>query len=619
MSNESAFPKFPPTLQPRIRETLAGLFDIDINDDSTLTDLETQLEWRYLSHGDLLIEQGVRGTDLYIVIMGRLRVEIEGEDGERSLIREIGSGEVTGELSLLLDTPRSANVTAVRDTLVAQLSRKAYSELVKRNPKSVAQMAVIVAKRQTGVISETPPIHAAISYVVIPLHEGAPTEQLIHHLSQQLSHFGTTRHLTSAAAAEQLSSSQQSQSGTIFSQNVLDGNNIELLGWINELEENFQYLIYQTDPTWTSWTERCLNQADRILLVASADADPNPNTLEAKVTQLKSKVRTELILVHPDNAIHVTGTSGWLTPRMLHTHHHVRLSSSSDIMRLARRIIGRTICIVFGGGGARGFAHIGVVRAIEEAGWDVDAIGGTSMGAFVGAGYANALTYEDMLSEATMFSSRKTVFDYTLPFTSLVAGKKVTGHYRRIFGDICIEDLWRPFFCISTNLTRAQPVIHDRGIVWRSIRASTSIPGVFPPLIEQEDVLVDGGVMNNFPLDVMRTRNESGTIIGVDVNPPLNRVKKYEYEAHLSGWKVLRSRLNPLERRIRAPSLIGSLMRTLVINSSYNLRRIYHNADLIIQPDVAHFSISAYGDYDAIIDLGYRAATEAFSDWQPAS
>src|SRR5690606_12446049 len=160
------------------------------------------------------------------------------------------------------------------------------------------------------------------------------------------------------------------------------------------------------------------------------------------------------------------------------------------------------------GGGARGYAHLGVLRALEARGVPVDVVGGTSMGALLGAGIALDRDSAELTERAlTIAAKRSPLIDFTLPFAAAATGGKVTRLLQRECGDARIEDLWRPYFCMATNLTRAESQVIDRGFAWEAVRASIAIPGLFPPFLRDgSDVLVDGGVMNGLPADVMRER-----------------------------------------------------------------------------------------------------------------
>jgi predicted acylesterase/phospholipase RssA len=256
------------------------------------------------------------------------------------------------------------------------------------------------------------------------------------------------------------------------------------------------------------------------------------------------------------------------------------------------------------------------LRALEEAGVRIDVIGGTSMGALVGGSYAIDHGYAEMVDYAKNSSSRKQLIDLTLPLTSFSASRKVTKLYQHMFGDIQIEDLWRPYFCVSSNLTRAEPMIHSEGSLWAAVRASSAIPAIFAPVQHSNgDVLVDGGVMNNLPIDVMRQRRDVGHVIGINVIPAREKMRNYCFGPSISGWDILWRRINPFAQKLRAPSLFGSLMRTVEINDAYRMKPPTFQcvADLLIQLPLEQFRTLDFDSYAAIIECGYQATQQFIS------
>src|SRR5262249_19056819 len=141
-----------------------------------------------------------------------------------------------------------------------------------------------------------------------------------------------------------------------------------LTAWLHAHETQHRYIIYETDPALTPWTLRCLRQADRIFLVGDATDSPELNAIENALfaTPTKSLPSTELVLLHPANTAQITGTEAWLKARHLYGHYHLHMNSPTDLARLIRFITGTALGVVLSGGGARGLAHIGVLRAMQE-------------------------------------------------------------------------------------------------------------------------------------------------------------------------------------------------------------------------------------------------------------
>ena len=288
------------------------------------------------------------------------------------------------------------------------------------------------------------------------------------------------------------------------------------------------------------------------------------------------------------------------------------LATAGDFGRLARCLSGRAVGLALGGGGARGFAHVGVLRALKEAGVAIDLIGGTSMGAVVAALHAMGLDCQAMLRMAhDLFLAEKPYREFTLPMISLIRSRRLDRVVRRTYGDTRIEDLWLSYFCISTDLTAAEMVTHDRGPLWRAVRASSSLPGVFVPVVDEGHLLVDGGVMNNLPGDVMRARC-GGRVIVVNVSP--EQELSVPWKQFPSPWKLLWDRILRFKRRARVPSILDVLMRTIVASSDHRAEQVKADADLYLHPPVARYGLLEFAAYEEITEAGYQYAKETLEE-----
>ncbi len=588
---------------------LANLLgDLDV---ATLYDLIAQLEWCQLSHGEVLFHQGDPGDAMYIVVNGRLRIVAVLPDSTERELDEIGAGEIVGEFALITGEPRTATVYAIRETHLVRLTQPFFTRLVVRYPQAMMQITrKIVLRHPSSLRASAAESINAFNVALIPINQDVPLDEFTQHLAESMASFGRILRLSSARLDH-----IYGQDGA--AQTPLDDPTTPILdSWMSEQETKFQYILYAADPDWSTWTRRCLRQADRILIVGQSGGDPAPGSVELALNMLEVNARTELVILHPASVSRPSGTFEWLSRRQVHSHHHVREGDTACIQRLVRRLTGRPTGLVLSGGAARGFAHLGVFRVLEELGIQIDYIGGTSMGALLSAGFAMGRSYEEMVELARMFANPKRLFDYTLPLTSLMTSKKVTNVLIELFGDLHIEDLWHPYFCVSSNLSRAEPVIHRTGLLWQSVRASTAIPGIFTPVLHEGDLFVDGGAMNNFPVDIMRKSCDGGTVIGVNVSQAHEPAEAYQFGTSVSGWQVLWSRINPFSERIQTPSLAANLVRSLEISSAHQIKIRERLADLLIQPDVSQFGMLDFASYEAISEAGYQAAWKQLSQWQ---
>lgn len=598
---------------PRMRRSQLARVLVDVFgplDMQTIHHLQDHLSWIRLSNSDVLCYQDDPGDSMFIVVSGRLSIQVTFPDGSRRTVGEVSPGESVGEFALLTDEPRTATVYAIRESHVVSFPRTLFEEMLTGHPQAMTAITrSIVRRRQRNLSFSSANQTTALTFAILPTGPDVPSRDFAHQLAQVLGDYGSVLHLNAQGFDEIYGKAGASQ--TRWDHHT----DITIVGWMSEQEARHRFILYEADPTWTAWSRRCVRQADRVLIVGRAGGDPAVSRVENDMTPMPKKGQMELVLVHPKETVRPTGTGAWLANRDVRTHHHVRLGNQEDLARLGRRLRGQALGVVLGGGGARGFVHVGAIRALEEAGIRPDIIGGASMGALIGGLYASDRTDHEIVKLAQRVASPKGLFDYTLPFTSFFKSDKVSRAMQDFYGDLMIEDLWRPFFCVSTNLTKAEPVIHRTGLLWRAIRASIAIPGIFSPMVHEGDVVVDGGIMNNFPIDVMRQDVEGGKVIAVEASPRKDRMRNYDFGPSISGWQVLASRLNPFAKPMRVPSIFLTLMRATEVNSAYRSQFTYNEADLVIAPPVTQFRTLDFGAYAAIIDTGYAAAKEQVIAW----
>jgi predicted acylesterase/phospholipase RssA len=388
---------------------------------------------------------------------------------------------------------------------------------------------------------------------------------------------------------------------------------------MDEAEAANDLLVLQGEPIVSPWTRRCVDRVDHLGLVADATEHPRATELERLLVAARElpHQRVSLVLLHPTDSDRPRSTAAWLDARDVDQHHHVRLGRADDLDRLARHLAGRAVTLVFSGGGAKGFAHLGVVRAMRELGIPIDAIAGASMGAPLAAMVAMD-TADDELVPAVARLYHK-VLDYTVPVTSMISAQRIVRAIHEGADDRDIEDAWLPFTCVSTNLTRSRLEVHRRGSLALALRASLSIPGVMPPVpYGEEDLLVDGGVLNNLPVDIARGLNPTGIVIASDVAPLLGPRARSEYGMHVSGAKVLARRLTPGMKAPRVPALMATLMRSLLVAAAEQRDRGIAEglADLHLQLDLRGVGLLDFEVCAPVAEQGYQEAVGRLQQWR---
>ncbi|MGH8249076.1 MAG: patatin-like phospholipase family protein [Steroidobacteraceae bacterium] len=531
-----------------------------------------ELEWMSLPGGRLLFEAGAPADAVYFVVSGCLGVFAPG--GE--LVGRIAAGESVGELGLIVSRPRTATVRALRDSELATLSAGTFERVLLGHPEAILRLARLAMLRLEGVSVNHERRMTPRTLAVVP-QDGA---------IDVMDHAGKLGAALARLGRVDLVGSQRAGSHSPQ--------------WFHELESRNDFVVYVADGTDTPWTRLCLRQADVVLLTANARGEPG--RWPGLEWQEGAARRAELLLLHDGNFANGAAPRWRAALPDLPIHH---LRGLNDYNRVVRLLTGRAVGLVLSGGGARGFAHLGVVRALREHGVPIDLVGGTSMGGILAAGVAADWSDEELILRfKRSFVDTNPLSDYTLPLVSLVSGRKVGLLLRRELGDIDIEDLPLPFYCVSSNLTTGRIAIHQQGLLWRWLRASVAIPGVLPPVFHRGEVYVDGGAMNNLPVDVMRAKGR-GPVIGVDVGTDSAFTTDVEETEAPSFWRSLYGRSG-----LRRPNILQILFRCGMVNST--TAKLEHRAqsDLLLTPALETLDLLDWKSFQRAMDIGYRDACE---------
>jgi len=537
----------------------------------------TELEWMSLPGGGVLFEAGAPADAVYFVVSGCLG--IYGSGGE--LVGRIAAGETVGEMSLIVSRPRTMTVRALRDSELAMLSAGTFERVLLGHPEAILRLARLTVLRleERGVNHERRMTPRTLA--MIPMDAGIDLTAHAQKLVVSLSSFGRVD-----LVGRQRAGSHSPQ-------------------WFHERESRNDFVVYAADADDTPWTRLCLRQADVVLLTARASSEYAGWT--GQQWQDGSMRRAELVLLHEGGFVN-GAAARWHSALPGMPHHHMR--SPSDYDRLVRLLTGRAVGLVLSGGGARGFAHLGVVRALREHGVPIDLVGGASMGGILAAGVAADWSDAELVERfRRSFVDTNPLSDYTFPLVSLVSGRKVGLLLRRELGDIDIEDLPLPFFCVSSNLTTGRIAVHQQGLLWRWLRASVAIPGVLPPVLQSGEVYVDGGAMNNLPVDVMRAKGR-GPVIGVDVGTDRAFTTDIEATEAPSFWKSIYGRHGGR----RHPNILQILFRCSMVNST--TAKLEHRAqsDLLLTPALESLDLLDWKAFERAIAIGYRDTCERLAD-----
>lgn len=564
-----------------------------------LTPLADAALARCLAAGEWLYRAGDPGDSFHLLTHGRLQVLAGGR-----VLGLISPGEPVGEMSVLSGEARKADVRALRDARVLTLPAQALTGFLLAHPDALLAMTqLVIARARKSATLAQQARRGCTTLALVAATPDIALQDLGEQLVGQLPAWPATRLVGARHVDSVLGSgmSATAESGSDADQALAD--------WLATLERHHRHLLYVADHDQEAWRTRCLRQADRILVVASATSAPVDNALMASLRDERRIAPVELVLLRAEGD-ETPHTLAWTRCCAARAHYFLRPGSRQDLAALARQISGRGIGVVMGGGGARGFAHIGLVRALEQLGIAVDVTGGTSMGAFVSALLACEFDSVEMAHIAReTFVSRNYLNDYTLPRVSLIRGERFHGRLQDIFGSRRIESLQRSYYCISTNLSTGQPMVHDQGELATWVGTSMSVPGVAPPIAWQGDLLCDGGVVNNLPTDVMRSL-ERGVIMASNVSS--------EGDIRIPGagndMPDQQALLRP-RGGTRIPGLSEILMRSATLTSETITReQAIARADIYLRMPVTDIGMFDWQRLDELIERGYEHALATLAD-----
>ncbi|OIW32187.1 patatin-like phospholipase [Coniochaeta ligniaria NRRL 30616] len=636
--------------------------------------IDFALEWLQVNAGQVLFHGGDESEAIYIVLNGRLRLVEDRSDGGVNVRAEYGQGESVGELEVLTESARSGTLHAIRDTELVKFPRTLFNSLAQEHPNITIKISKIIASRMRNLIDD-PSVHAKKdgtsrsmnkssstlnlrTVAILPVTAGVPVVEFGNRLMSALSQVGTPNgatFLNQSAILNHLGRHAFNKMGKL-----------KLAQYLADLEEKYGLVIYVADTNVNSpWTQTCINQADCILLVGLAEGSPEIGEYERFMLGMKSTARKMLILLHPEKYSAPGLTRAWLRNRMWINggHYHIQMPlgtstlpmnsttkrtgpslkervqilqaeiqkytsrkvrhnpfytseapTKGDFHRLARRLCGKSVGLVLGGGGARGIAQIGIIRAMEEAGIPIDLVGGTSIGAFIGGLYARHADSVPIFGLAKKFSGRMSsmwrfALDLTYPSASYTTGHEFNRGIFKTFGKTQIEDFWLEYYCNTTNISKSRAEFHTSGYAWRYVRASMSLAGMLPPLCDEGSMLLDGGYIDNLTVSHMKSLG-ADVIFAVDVGA-MDDDTPQGYGDTLSGLWAFANRWNPFSAVPNPPTLAEIQARLAYVSSVDALERAKTMPGCIyMRPPIDDYGTLDFGKFDEIYRVGYHYGQE---------
>ncbi|MBV9311152.1 MAG: cyclic nucleotide-binding domain-containing protein [Solirubrobacterales bacterium] len=581
---------------PELLASVPMLASLDVE---TRGQLAQRAERVAVEAGQWLFHEGDRGDGMYLVASGRIDVVLE--DAEQTLVRELAAGDWLGELALLTDQRRSASARARRDSVLIRIAAEDFAAAIEDQAVASALLRYLAGQlqRSRGLYDATRRTPTMIA--LIPMTEDLPVDRVV-----------------SALAAEL----RRSRPAEVL--RVYPGESPpEVTGVIDRVERNGGQVLAIADPRVDggAWASACLRQADAVVLLGGTAAPPGALPAVAP----DDRVDVHLMLPGPALDDEQVATA-WLNgmPRATVTRvDELDTAAAAVARRLGRRSVG----VVLSGGGARGFAHVGALAELVEQGVVIDRVGGVSMGAVVAGLFASGRNPDELtelLRQAFVYG--RPLGDYTLPIYAFVRGGRGQREFTRLFEDRRIETLPREFFCAACDIYTSSFVVKRRGPMAIAIGASAALPGITPPVVDEAGrVLVDGGVLNNLPVEEM-AKSSQGPVIAVDVTaiqpeePP--RLGRFRRARLRRATELARRAVVAIDGPLpRGPETV---FRSIVLGSEDTAAAARRYAALTIAPSVQDIGISDFEAIDEMVARGRAAAREALAVappelWPPGS
>jgi predicted acylesterase/phospholipase RssA/CRP-like cAMP-binding protein len=559
--------------------------------------------------GEILFQQGDPSACLYILTNGKLAAILSAPTMKPRVVGHILPIEPVGELGALSGDPRSLTIKAVEDCHLLKLPADIFKKLCRQYPSVLFETLRPVVGRSQQIIQLLSTGEKKKHIAIIPANADVHIDKFEEQLRDKIGRFKKIAFLSETE---------------IRSEDAKDSRNFEEL--ISQTEENNVIIIYLLKPYETPLSKACWSRIEKLYIVADGNSKPHfDNYPLEKLHNTKQliEVRRELILLYKKNAF-PQNTQEWLYKADFFLHHQIRIDYSPDYQRLLRFMRGKAFGLVLSGGGAKGWAHIGALRALLESHIPIDAIGGVSAGALVAGLYTLNYNYEETyrLFERLLGSTHNIVSFKNIcwPAISLFNCEQFTEESQKIFGNKKIENMWLPYFCVTCNLGTNKEASHRSGLLWEKTRGSVAVPGLVPPMVINGQLHIDGGVINNLPVDVMRDMlGRESKIVAVElVNEAIDH-NRYNFPPTLTFKEALLSKLRLGYRDYRFPPFLETFLKSLLVGASVKQKENSMAADLLIEPDTRGYNmlrLTNKKQQDDLIDVGYQSAFEKLSTWE---
>ena len=564
-------------------------------DQKSIDELKKDISWKTLNDSEILFNEGDAGDSCYIVMSGRAEaIKNYGKDNE-IILGELKKGDIIGDMALITGEKRSATIKASKLSRLIYISKKSFDKVMYNNPKALMEVSKALINR-LKYKDPKDTLNKNIIVGIVSLINDKNTQNFFTTLNNSLKSFGSIENLNEITI--NLDSDKENLDFDILLENIISNNDF--------------LILHSVDTNNLKWKKNIIKYSDQVIILGDPVKLNNISNEESEIFDNYSKIKPNkfwLVLNHNEDTIIPSKTKKIISIRNGIKTFHVKNNNSNDIRRLARFITKQTIGLTLGGGGAKGFAHYGIYKAMNELNIPIDVIGGTSAGAIIASQIALGYSLNEIININKKVNALKMFKEYGFPYMSLIKSYKVEQAAKISAGDSDIEDLWIPFFAPATDLTNSKLLVFDKGPLWEAIRSSGALPGIVLPHFMDKNIIVDGGLMNNLPVDIMKN-NYGGKIICSSCS--LDKSMKTSITGIPNQFKLLMSKLfdkTNFEKNYHyVPTITDIVFKTSVVASASQIDENINMSDLFLELPTSEFGLTEMNNNSMmkLIDLGYE-------------
>ncbi|CDZ79288.1 NTE family protein RssA [Legionella massiliensis] len=561
-------------------------------DEDSLLELTKKFEFVFLEEDVIIFNRGDQADYIYILIEGDLLTYLLDKNNKMHVIGHIKPIKLFGEIGVLSGKSRTLTCKTTSKATLAKLPAKDFNELCNSYPAVMQEILKIIISNSQNTIDYISAEFSLNWHVIISSNKQTDLNEFSKVMQANISANLKTKLICS------------------------DDINL-ILHASDTAAKEYNHLIVVTNSIDILLNKNCFHHIKKIYLLSDSSIHDKIDKRTLDVIK-NSKFPLELILLHSDDVKEPINTCHWLNQNDFLLHHHIRKNNSSDYKKTLRFISGKTNALVLGGGGAKGWFHVGLIKALIEKNIEIDIISGVSAGAIIGACYAIDKDI-DSITEKLRYLSR--IFyqltqyrNLAWPLISIFKSSKAIDGLQEIFKEKYIEDLWVSFFCISANLSLYKESIHSKGSLVSSLMASNSLPGILPPYIIDKKLHFDGGIINNLPIDIMHNLvGSESTIIASSLTNLSPDKHEYDFPKNVNFLHFIREKIRRTKTKTSYPDMKDIFLQSLLLSASLKEKNNSENATILINPSLSEFSIYQVSEKDelALLNYGYLEAIKA--------